>query len=209
MIKYILIISLFSVSFFSCKNQEGKTLSQISELSAQGKTINFDALDFKDLIRDIKKMKKVTEKPVLMMPAISVLCRAPTKEEIEKDNLRQGPHKDHFIDVYVNDVGSEEMTTKSNPDFPVGTIIIKEKIKAENLKSSKKRKVELYTLMIKRDKGYNPDCGDWEFAAVDGELKNVSRGKIENCIGCHMPQKNVGYIFRADYFTHKQMEKLK
>ena len=54
-------------------------------------------------------------------------------------------------------------------------------------------------MMIKREPGYDPGHGDWEYADVRLEPeKKVARGKIASCIACHDGKKNDDYLFR-DY----------
>lgn len=55
------------------------------------------------------------------------------------------------------------MTTQKNPQFPVGTVIVKEKYFSPDSKSP-----ELMTVMAKHAQGYNPGCNDWEFLVFDG-----------------------------------------
>lgn len=85
------------------------------------------------------------------------------------------------------------MMTKENPKFPIGTMIVKEK-----LGSADSTKPELLTAMIKRGPGYNPEGGDWEYLVLDGAAsKIVEQGKLERCSGCHRPYQNSDFITRS------------
>jgi len=52
--------------------------------------------------------------------------------------------------------------------------------------------------MIKREPGYNPESGDWEYLVLDGGAsKIVERGKLTRCSGCHRPYKSSDFITRT------------
>jgi hypothetical protein len=92
--------------------------------------------------------------------------------------------------VYVNAVGERAMNNGSV--FPVGSVIVKEKHRSGD------GSVDMSTVMIKRQRGYNPQCGDWAFATLDSTGKSTtSAGKIPSCIGCHKPQIKLDYTFRT------------
>lgn len=102
------------------------------------------------------------------------------------------PHIGKFIKVYVNAVGQRAMLSQKRPSFPVGSVIVKEK-----LTTAKSTKPELMTVMLKRAPGYNPKCGDWEFMVVNGTATKVeASGKLANCQSCHT-DKGMDYIFRT------------
>lgn len=64
--------------------------------------------------------------------------------------------------------------------FPEGSLIVKEKLGVDD------GKTQLFTGMLKREKGYFPECGDWEFFTVGAEAsKIVQRGKLAHCASCH------------------------
>ncbi|RYG53060.1 hypothetical protein EON80_33105 [bacterium] len=115
----------------------------------------------------------------------------------------QGPHAKKFIRVYVNKVGEKQMTTRKNPRFPVGSVIVKQKLPLNSKVSKTKfRKVspapELLTVMIKHKAGYDPKNGDWEYMVTDGAGRKVSqRGQIESCQNCHRPYAKTDYVVRS------------
>ena len=63
----------------------------------------------------------------------------------------ENPHADKFITVYVNDLGKQAMMEMRNPDFPKGSVIVKEKLTNQSSAGP-----ELLTVMIKRETGFNP-----------------------------------------------------
>jgi hypothetical protein len=114
------------------------------------------------------------------------------------------PHQNKYILVYVNATGREAMMETRNPSFPVGSVIVKEKLPDKSSQTP-----ELLTVMIKHEKGFNPATGDWEFMVVDGNGTKVeSRGKLKNCQGCHLARPQTDYIFRS-YLPYDVRNKLK
>ncbi|MCA1817190.1 MAG: cytochrome P460 family protein [Acidobacteria bacterium] len=125
--------------------------------------------------------------------AVAALCRAPTVAESGVGT--QGPHRAKYLDVYVNDLGAKAMTGEGGAEFPRGSIIVKEKLPRAGGGGGD---VELMTAMVKREAGYNPEAGDWEFFVLDGAGKQVqARGRLENCMTCHVAQKAWDYTFRS------------
>jgi hypothetical protein len=153
-------------------------------------------------IADYKSWTKVNEKPSVVSSAISMQCVRPTQAQMDLDATN--PHNDKFINVYVNAVGKDEMITKQTPKFPVGTVIVKEK-----LTTAESKEPELLTVMIKREKDYNREVGDWEFLTFNGAgTETTARGKLESCQTCHLVEKRTDYISRR-YLPYAVWQKLK
>ncbi|MCD9188681.1 MAG: cytochrome P460 family protein [Pyrinomonadaceae bacterium] len=153
-------------------------------------------------ISGYKNWTKVNDKPALMISRVAIMCATPSREIIEREELN--PHSDKYIEVYVNEAGKNEMLTKKNPKFPVGTVIVKEKLTAAESKTP-----ELLTVMIKREKGFNKKVGDWEFMTVNGEATEISaKGKLETCQACHLDYKSTDYVTRT-YLPYELRQKLK
>lgn len=159
----------------------------------------------KDEVVGYKTWTKVSKENFIMEPAVGIACAAPVRAvPIKGSDEENSPHKDHYINVYVNAIGKNEMLTKKNPKFPVGTVVVKEK-----LSSPESQTPELLTVMIKRKKGFNPEVGDWEFMTLDGLAKEVTaRGKLESCQTCHLDYKQNDFITRI-YLTDAIRQKLK
>ena len=149
---------------------------------------NFDAKQLKDTT----VWNKVNSEPYRLGVAVDLLCRAPTPQDYEPYR-KENPHAASFITVYVNNTGREAMFAKEAQTFPQGSVIVKEKI-STRFEGSKPL---LYTIMRKREPGFNPDLGDWEFAVVGPNGKDVQgRGKLANCQSCHKPKRDSDFVFR-------------
>ena len=149
---------------------------------------NFDAAQLKDT----KVWNKVNAEPYRISVAVDLLCGMPNAKAYEPYR-KENPHAASFITVYVNNTGRDAMFAKETQTFPQGSVIVKEKI-STHFEGSKPL---LYTIMRKREAGFNPDLGDWEFAVVGPNGKDVQgRGKLANCQSCHRPKRDSDFVFR-------------
>lgn len=151
-----------------------------------------------------KTMNRVTDQPLSMDMWVATLCRGPLPTDLPEAN----PHRGHYVHVYVTP-GEEQTIRTGKGTYPVGTLIVKEKLpgifahsgrseeeqRAIELKTGKNRVPELFTVMLKREAGYHPECGDWEFMVVSGDVKQIlARGKLDSCVDCHKSHKQTDYV---------------
>jgi hypothetical protein len=82
------------------------------------------------------------------------------------------------------------MMQVENPVFPVGSIIVKEK-----LLQADSPQPEALGMMIKREEGFNPAGGDWEY--VYWTADSVTQGEaLAHCQECHLGQTETDSVFR-------------
>ena len=143
----------------------------------------------------------VTDKPVVIGQELWLFCRSPTPEEIrerEANAKNHGPHASHSIVVRVN---PEAITAfREGRPLPVGATVVKEKyISGLGAESHQDLgPLQEYAVMIKREAGYDPSGGDWEYAYVKlAPERTVSRGRLPECAGCHASAKTRDYLFRS------------
>ena len=150
-----------------------------------------------ETVANYKRWTRVNPEPQRVEAAISALCAAPSQRV-------ENPHSHKFITVYVNEIGSHSMMKEKTPHFPVGSVIVKEKLtKADSVTP------ELLTVMVKRQAGYDAANGDWEFMVLDGKAEKVqASGKLTNCQACHLQEKATDYVSRR-YLPADVREKLK
>jgi hypothetical protein len=138
-----------------------------------------------------KEMARVTAKPYRVNWAGSPLCARP-------NSIPHSPHGEHWIHVFVSPGGTNAMTTGKGT-YPVGTVILKQKFLDAGGTNT-----DFYTGMRKRERGYNPELGDWEFFTLDrGGYMVTARGKIESCMDCHTKYKTTDFVSRR-YLTTKE-----
>jgi hypothetical protein len=103
------------------------------------------------------------------------------------------PGEVSFGVVYANDLAKTEIE-KKKPEFPVGSIIIREK----NLQPDSVTP-EIVIAMVKRQKSFSKKTGDWEFFVFDGkDLRLKTRETAGNCAECHSKAKKTDWVFK-DY----------
>jgi hypothetical protein len=166
-----------------------------------------------------KSGKMLLKKPFLMSTVVSGLCRSLTPEEQKKRDSDPHFHHyaqvyvnptgqalaGRYTQAAKTYEAKLEQLRKKNyraywklygqyeekffpklPSFPVGTVLVKEKF--DNPKGT--GTPELLTAMVKREKGYNPACYDWEFLVLDGKTERIlERGKLARCQGCHVEKQ--------------------
>ncbi len=138
-----------------------------------------------------KSWKRVTPKPLRLPDPTAALCAMPAPASIN-------PHRQFWFNVFVNKPGEAAMSRAKSPTFPVGSVIVKEKLKAATAKAP-----SLRTIMIKREEGFDPKAGDWEYLVI-GEKGEVTRDRIgtgepvfAHCRSCHEKVKDSDYVFRT------------
>ncbi|MCW1921465.1 cytochrome P460 family protein [Luteolibacter arcticus] len=129
-----------------------------------------------ELLAFVKKraaLERVTPQAFDMSKAVAARC------SIDAVLLPSNPHAAAKSHVFANDPAALPIFDPWGK-FPEGSLIVKEKLGAAD------GKTQLFTGMWKREKGYFPECGDWEFFTVDGAAtKLVERGKLAQCASCH------------------------
>lgn len=93
--------------------------------------------------------------------------------------------------VYANDIAARALSGARPAKFPEGSIIVREKLARADAAQP-----ELIAVMFKRERGFNPAGGDWEFLTVDGTLAKIqARQKKGSCLDCHASQSDNDFIF--------------
>jgi hypothetical protein len=155
-------------------------------------------------IEGYKSWTKVNSAPQLMPERVATDCRMWLSPKGVVVDGESNPHRDKYFTVYVNATGQQAMLNRKNPKFPEGSVIVKEKLPAQD-----STRPELLTVMIKQKKGFNPASGDWEYMVVDGTGTKVEgRGNMQNCQACHIATQKNDYIFRT-YLPYEIESKLK
>lgn len=93
--------------------------------------------------------------------------------------------------VYANELARSAYFSSPTKTFPVGSILVREK-----LASASAEQPQLLTVMIKRQKGFNPKGGDWSFLTVDGAGTKVKQHKQKSdCLECHQSARARDFVF--------------
>lgn len=158
------------------------------------------------------KMARVTDSPQVVIGTVAVNCAAnvtgtyipvnPVTVTLQKSSVNgvitttsSPPAK--FYQIYITHPGLD-IIRSGKGSYPEGTVVVKEKFS-----DAAGQITELFTAMVKRQKGFNPDSGDWEYFVLSADAKKiVQRGKIESCMNCHDSYQSTDYITRRYVSDH-------
>ena len=142
---------------------------------------------------DVSRLTGVTEEPHQMADSTAALCVTIPRAQ---HKIHDGFAEPAYCHVYVNTT-ARAVIMAGKGRYPAGSLIVKSKFRNKDASE----KIELYTVMRKRDVGYDTKNGDWEYSVVDGRTRRVlARGTIESCINCHAEYKSTDYVTR-EYLT--------
>jgi len=134
-----------------------------------------------------RKWRRVTPTPLLLPAHIAADCAA-------APGLpgAPSPHRDRRFTVYVNRVGEAAMMRQERPQFPIGSVIVKEKLPLKG------ERPELLTVMRKRSSAGGATGDGWEYLVLAGNAAPLPRvGSDKHCRACHANQKETDYVFRS------------
>jgi hypothetical protein len=164
-----------------------------------GQTSSPPATDSQSAISEIAtgftNYHQITKSTVFVNPELAALCIGVSSERMEKARIKFGPHANAGILIYMNEGAASAFGTNATV-FPMGSVIVKQKqifgYWDENGKS-----VNGNTGvggMVKRQAGYDPEHGDWEYFYFE-DVKKIESGRISSCVQCHSSAKNKDYVF--------------
>lgn len=146
-----------------------------------------------EIVTHYSGMIRLTDSPIALSPAMLVMCDAP------RPGLDAPLHASRF-NVYVNPIGQAAMAESGERTFPTGSVIIKEKLiqlrdavdkerllwQGEHVTPTTSDLMTSLGIMIKREPGFNPAGGDWEYAYwEEGVLYRTSEA-VAQCQACHV-----------------------
>lgn len=109
--------------------------------------------------------------------------------KLNTEALKSDAHRAWF-DIYINALAKKAYIQKWRL-LPVGSIIVKPLYPDPERSETSK-----LSIMIKMDKGYDTDHGDWWYGVYDESgMKGWYQGKIKSCIKCHTNSKETDYMF--------------
>ena len=153
-----------------------------------------DVTNIDNIAMDFKLMHKMTGESVPVNPEFAMLCRGLDKSEVEKLRETKGPHAYTYVDIYMNRLAANAFKNKQVP-YPVGSIFVKDKSALGYWSNDPNDKMEDGVGgMLKREAGYDPGNGDWEYFYYTDPTK-IERGKIKSCVECHAGAKATDHVF--------------
>lgn len=149
--------------------------------------------------------REVTDGPQLvgidMVMTYDRLCRATLPGEMERAAKdRYGEHALRYTQTYANPVASSAIDRTEPRRFARRSIIVKGKLQRSHA-NAPFRSVGI-GVMIKREAGYAPDHGDWQYLYFEpGEQPVVDFDaarklpSLGHCATCHNQAAKQGYVF--------------
>jgi len=138
-------------------------------------------------VKEYRKMFRVNEKPIDMVAETANYCSDP--------RAFIGPHYDPGVVYYINEIARLGIKTYSaTKQFPVGSIIVKEKQERKTEDS-----VQIITAMKKARAESSEDSWDYKmfdvrnWVEVDPSSQQTARID-RSCIGCHRMYKSNDYV---------------
>lgn len=165
-------------------------------------------VNLEQITSDYKSLVKVTDQSHRFSSAyVMLLCRLPTELE---QQMAESPHgspsqdsaEEEFghvlLNVYVSAPAESifrQLGKDQTPDqFPIGTVIVKEKIEEQDMS------LDALGIMIKRESGFNPAGGDWEYAYWEAGKLTRDASLLQNCQSCHSRQTQTDSVFGLDKY---------
>jgi hypothetical protein len=152
-----------------------------------------------EIARDYSHLTPMTKKAVQVDPGLAMLCVGVSQRDVEDAQKQSGPHGYTVVRIFMNEPAAEAFR-KGSSVYPVGAVVVKEK-HGLTYTSGKSNREPAKTHdgvggMIKRDKGYDPEHGDWEYFYFEDASK-IESGKISSCVQCHTGAAKTDHVFGA------------
>lgn len=147
-----------------------------------------------------QSMHKMTEQPHSVGGEFTTRCSLSPAATALMDHT--GPHSGHAINVFMNDVAQRHFAAKPYGEYPVGSIIVKEKLTISP-STAVKPSIVAFAGLIKHPPGYNQATDNWEFfyAGFDGKLQRGTKDMLASCADCH--KRAMGDFIFADFAKPK------
>ena len=111
---------------------------------------------------------------------------APTPTDWTQAREKYGPHSEHYIQVYANQIATQTLRQGKAVRFPTGAMIAKEK-----LMDSPQGTVAGVAFMTNRGTPQFASTGGWEFAYYPRSSNSAS---IQACATCHRSAASKDYV---------------
>jgi len=152
---------------------------------------------------EYSQYQKITPEPVRVSLFVSGQCvyfRGTRERQIEENIKKYGPHASAAILVYMNEPAAESFKDIAD-GYPVGSVIAKEKVADiapanfySNSTDTEEEKPNAVGGMVKREPGYDPENGDWEYFYFEDPAE-VYSGRIASCVECHAGARDTDHVF--------------
>ena len=145
-----------------------------------------------------QEYRKMTSDGHLVNPEFLLDCAGTVSEEEQFEIY--GPHSGTSIRIFMNEAAVKTFRGRRTAaeSYPVGAVIVKEKIIHQPPKEGFGKGVERGTMgvggMVKRASGYDPSGGDWEYFYFS-DPEDIEAGVIRSCATCHQGARSRDFVF--------------
>jgi len=155
-------------------------------LPAQSRPVP-DQLNLPADLAKYKEWRTQLQSPAPVPLELWIRCVAPTPADWTHAREKYGPHTEHYIQVYANQIATETLRKGRPGLFPTGAVIAKEK-----LLGSPQGTVAGVAFMVKRGMSQFASTGGWEFAYYPRPDDFAS---TRDCVNCHRSVAPKDYVF--------------
>lgn len=118
------------------------------------------------------------------------LCRLPTLAEQEFADSEHGHER--YLRDWANPQAEAGIARRGMPPFGEGSVIVKEKYVA----TGTGRDLVAIAMMIKREPGFEPTHGDWDYAYYEPNLGVIQTNEQSAyCSGCHAGAASTDFVY--------------
>jgi hypothetical protein len=131
-----------------------------------------------------------TPEPMPISSYIFGLCRLPTLAEQEFAESEHGHER--YLQDWANTEAVAGIARRGAPPFAPGSVIVKEKY----VQSGTGPELVAVAMMIKREQGFAPAHGDWDYAYYEPQLGMIqTEAQSDYCSGCHVAASETDFVF--------------
>jgi hypothetical protein len=146
--------------------------------------------DVSDIMDSYRAWEPQSPEPMPISSYIFGLCRLPTLAEREFAESEHG--RERYLQDWANAEAVAGIARRGAPPFAAGSVIVKEKYVA----SGTGPELVAIAMMIKREQGFAPAQGDWDYAYYEPELGMIqSQEQSDYCSGCHAGASATDFVF--------------
>ncbi|HSS19073.1 MAG TPA: cytochrome P460 family protein [Pyrinomonadaceae bacterium] len=136
---------------------------------------------------------------ILMPGAILIRGSSKTAGTNSEDKRTHDGGVKSFGVIYANGPAGDAILANPLTIFPINSIIVREK-----RATPADEQPQHLTVMIKRERGFNPKANDWEFLSVNATgTKVLQRQKNGSCVKCHATQAATDFVYPVNNFLQR------
>lgn len=143
-----------------------------------------------EIMDEYRTWQPQSAQPMPISAYIFGLCRLPTLAEQEFSESEHGDGR--YLQDWANTEAQAGIARRGAPPFDEGAVIVKEKY----VNGAEGLELVAIAMMIKREPGFAPAQGDWDYAYYEPQLGTIqTQEQSTYCSGCHSGASATDYVF--------------